>query len=375
MKLSIVTAAILSIGAYAQQEKCTACPGGVPQEIANQTTTGNNVCGTIQQDAEKFNVGDATCTLIQSFEAFCCPTKTTSTPPVSSTTSAGSTEASSTEAANSTATDENPCVVCPDGVPQEKADTPTQGGMKCNTIKDDAAQYLASDKTCGAILAFEETCCPTVSTSTSPASSSSTAAADANSTAASTTEAANATATDENPCVVCPDGVPQENADKTTTQGNKCKDIQQAAAQYLESDQTCGAILAYEETCCPTVSSSTADANSTAATTTTEATTTEATTTTTTTTEVASTSTTTEDASSTTTTTATKFDISADITVVPSKAPTLRTKAPTGNGKSPTSSNSYGATYGAPSSGFSVSSKLGFTLASIVVSVVSAMFI
>lgn len=196
---------------------CSACPNGITVD-ADTETEGNNVCGTIQADAARFEADDNICGRIKSFEDTCCPDVATTVAAIS-TTETGSTTAAavatsssaaavvvnstaaavanstvfaaSTEAILTTTGSGSSCVVCPGGITAPLT-LATVAGKTCADLLPDAAGHENGDALCEIIKQSEDICCPaviTTSTSTEAA-----AIAAANTTTTTSTEATSVSA-------------------------------------------------------------------------------------------------------------------------------------------------------------------------------------
>lgn len=342
---------------------CSVCPNGITVD-ADTETEGNNVCGTIQADAARFEADDNICGRIKAFESTCCPDVPTTVAAIS-TTETGSTTAAavtsgsaaavvvnstaaavvsstvfiaSTEAIFTTAVSGSSCVVCPGGITAPLT-LSTVAGKTCADLLPDAAEHENGDALCEIIKQSEDICCP-----------------DGGFVG----------------CSVCDGGITVSGA--TLVLGDKtCDDIMMDVAEVPESSNACAQAKGHEDTCCPaiitTTTSTDAVANTTAVittTTSTEATATAAANTTNVSAGEATSSTTVASVSSTTAV----FDFDLNMTNSPTKAPApvVITMPPIDNENLPPSTtiSGFNEVYD-PSRGFSISVKPGSMFASIVI--------
>jgi len=371
MKFSILAvAAILSTGAHAQGD-CVACPNGISVD-PSLPTSGSNTCGGISAAAANYSADSPTCAAIKAYESTCCPsggaaTTAAATTEAPKTTAAATTEAPKTTAAPmTTAAPAAMCEACPDGITVDGS-TETQGGNTCEGISDAASQFTADDPTCARIQAFESVCCPSGGAATTAAATTEapkTTAAPVTTVAAVTTAAAT-TAAPALTCEACPNGITVDGSTETQG-GNTCATITADAAGFTADSTTCGRIQAFESICCPSGGAATTAAATTEAPKTTAAATTEAPkTTAAATTEATAAPDTTASTEETTTTTTSTAAAVGSTTSTAAPAASTTTSVPVASG--------FNAIYN-DSAGHSFSAKNGFTLASIVVCVVSAMF-
>jgi hypothetical protein len=167
-------------------------------------------------------------------------------------------------------------------------------------------------------------------------------------------------------CEACPDGITVDGSTETQG-GNTCATITADAAGFTADSTTCGRIQAFESICCPSGGAATTAAATTEAPKTTAAATTEAPkTTAAATTEATAAPDTTASTEETTTTTTSTAAAVGSTTSTAAPAASTTTSVPAASG--------FNAIYNNDSAGHSFSAKNGFTLASIVVCVVSAMF-
>ena len=257
------------------------------------------------------------------------------------------------------------CVACPNGISVDP-NTLTSGTNTCGGIAAAAAGPGSENAgTCAAIKAYESLCCPSGGTATTA-----TATTEAPmTTAPATTEAPMTTAAPATMCEACPDGISVDPSE-TTSGTNTCGTITADAAKFTTEDATCARIQAFESKCCPSGGAETTAAATTEAPKTTAAATTEAPKTTeAATTEATAASVTTvapvATTEETTTTSSTAAAVGSTTSTATPDASTT-TSVPVASG--------FNAIYNDDSAGHSFSAKHGFTLASIAVCVVSAMF-
>ena len=234
---------------------CSVCPQGINVD-PDTATEGNNVCGTIQTDAARFDADDNICSRIKAFEATCCPTAVTTVASIDETDAATETTLTNSTVAgaeaevadneevayvdvNATiASDETmlttavpgSCIVCPGGI-TAPGTIQTGAGKTCGDLLSDAALQVDGDGVCEFIQQSEDICCP---------------------------EGGFA------PCSFCTSGITASGA--TLLIGDiTCDDMIADATQIQDSSDICNQVKGFEGTCCPTIVESTTAATTTTA--------------------------------------------------------------------------------------------------------------